>query len=94
LGRGDASGASEQPLELAVGPVLGGDEAKRAVGQPIRTAYVRHRLPERRLDESYEIGDRAVGDWRLLLGVKQRDRREVGGALGHRLERLALEGRP
>jgi hypothetical protein len=43
--RGDASGAGEQPLKLAVGAVLGSDEADRTVDQPIRTAHVRHRSP-------------------------------------------------
>jgi hypothetical protein len=51
------------------------------------------RLPQRRLREGDEIGYRDVdGCPRLLLGIDLQDRRKVSRALGHRLERLALEG--
>jgi len=50
--RGDAPGAGEQALKLAVGAILGGDKAYRAVGQPAQDPHVSDRVAERRLGDS------------------------------------------
>jgi hypothetical protein len=92
--RGDAPGAGKQALELAVGAMLGGDEAHRAVGEPVRDPHVGDRVAERRLGEGEEGRHRGVGFWlRLVLGIEARNLREVRRALRHRLERLTFEGR-
>ena len=83
--------AGQQLLELAVHPRIGRDEADRAFGQALGHAHVGHRITERRLHEGDEVVDRLRCRRRRLGAFGKRDQAEIGKALRHRLERLAVE---
>ena len=83
----------QQSFEMHVDIALVGDEAHRAVGQPLGAAHVLDRVAERQLedrDQAGELGRRL----RLLLGIfrllGRRDFVEIDPAASRRLERLFL----
>ena len=84
----------QQPLQMHVEITLVGDEADRAVGQPLRAAHILDRLAERQLedrDQAGELGRRLglVGGFLVLDG---RDLVEIDAAAGRRFERFFLVG--
>ena len=83
----------EHLFELAVGAEFGRDQAGDAVGQPVRGAHLGDLVPQRLLEERKQRRDLAGRLGRRVRPLDERDRLDVGGALAHRLERLAVESR-
>ena len=83
----------EHLLELAVGAEFGRDQAGDAVGQAVGGAHFGDLVPQRLLEEGEQRRDLAARLGRGVRALDKRDRLDVGRALAHRLERLALEAR-
>ena len=85
----------QQPLEMHVDVALVGDQADRAVGQPLGAAHVLDRVAERQLEDRDQAGElrrrlRLFG--RVLLVFGRLDLVEIDAAAGRRFERLFLVG--
>ena len=89
----ETSRAGQELLQLTIEPGFRRNQAHSAIGQAVGGADVRHRLAQRLLDEGNKIRHCLIGlRGRLFLGIDARDERQIRRPLGHRLERLALEG--
>ena len=83
----------EHLFELPVGAEFGRDQAGDAVGQAVRRANLGDLVAERLLEEGEQRRDLAGRFGRRVRPLDERDRLDVGRALAHRLERLAVEAR-
>ena len=84
----------QQPFEVHVEIAFVGDEADRAVGQPVGAAHVLDRLAERQLEDRDQAGElgRRLGLVGGVLVLRGRDLVEIDPAAGRRFERLFLIG--
>ena len=84
----------QQPLQMHVEIALIGNEADRAVGQPLRAADILHCLAERQLEDRDQAGElgRRLRLCRCLLLIGGCDLVEIGAAAGGGFERLFLVG--
>ena len=90
--RREPAGAGENPLQRAVRPRIRCNQTDGTVGEPIRRPHLRHGVAQRPLHEDQELLDRlAISAGCSFASIEERNQRQVGGALGHRLERLAVE---
>ena len=83
--------AASSLLELPIGTEFRRDETGHAVGQPFRGANLGDLALQRLLEESKQRRDFARRFLGRLRAFDERDRLDVGRALGDRLERLAFE---
>src|SRR5271165_2006117 len=87
---GEAPMRRQHLFQLPVGAEIRRDEAGDAVGQAVGGADLRDLLLQRLLEEGEEGRDLAGRLGRRRRTLDERDRLDVGCALAHRLERLAV----
>jgi hypothetical protein len=82
----------QHALEMDIHVTVVGDKADGAVSQALAGPHVLHHFLQRQPEQCHQRFDaRRRRRWLFRFAIRLGDARQVGGAAGHRFERLVLE---